>query len=171
MGRAYLALGSNLGDREANLSEALARLRATPQIEVLAVARSCETAAVDCPPGSPSFLNTAAVVETELSPRQLLGRLLAIELEMGRGRAMEARNAPRTIDLDLLLYDDRVIAEPGLIVPHPRMHLRQFVLRPLAQIAPAARHPVLGLTVGELLHDLEPLESPGAQDRAVEGVL
>ena len=167
MGRAYLALGSNLGDRESNLERALSRLGHTPGIKLLCAAEPLETAAVGCAPGSPSFLNSAAIIETALSPRALLERLLAIELEMGRVRAGEAKNAPRTIDLDLLLFEDLVIEESGLIVPHPRMHERGFVLAPLAQIAPDVRHPVLGRTARELLDRLEPT----ARDRAAERVL
>ena len=150
MSRAYIALGSNLGDRRANIESAL-NLLTGPSIAVMAVSMLLETAPVECPPGSPPFLNAAAALETELPPSELLERLLEVERALGRNREGEARNSARTIDLDLLLYGDQILSEPGLVVPHPRMHQRPFVLAPLAEIAPAARHPVLGAAVCDLL--------------------
>lgn len=151
MSTAYIALGSNLGDRWANLSAAVRRLRAEPGLRVVAVSEFYETAPVDCPPGSGDYLNAAAAVETDRPPDDLLKLLLTIERQFGRERA--GPNSPRTLDLDLLLYDDRVVNTPELTLPHPRMHERAFVLVPLSQIAPDLTHPILRTTVNELCDD------------------
>jgi 2-amino-4-hydroxy-6-hydroxymethyldihydropteridine diphosphokinase len=148
---AYVALGSNLGDRAEHLRAALRRLEAAG-CRVVAVSSFHDTDPADGAP-PPRFLNAAACIETRLEPRALLDLLLRVERELGRERPYAG--APRTIDLDLLLYDDRTIAEPGLVVPHPRMHRRAFVLRPLVEIAPDARHPWLGKSAQELWNELE----------------
>ena len=138
---AYIALGSNLGDRGALILAALEDLRRTAGIEVLKVSDLVETDPVG-PPGQSRYLNAAAMLRTTLQPVALLARLLAVEAQHGRDRRSQARWGPRTIDLDLLLYGDRIIDQPGLHLPHPRMCEREFVLRPLAQIAGAVVHPV-----------------------------
>ena len=168
MSRAYIALGSNLGDRPRNIESALDLLK-SPSVAVVAVSTLHETAPIECPPGSPAFRNAAAAVETSLTPRELLGRLLEVERELGRDRRGLLPNSARTIDLDLLLYDEVIVTEPGLVIPHPRMHLRPFVLVPLAEIAPEARHPVLATTVAGLLHQLEPVETLSVRGRAASG--
>jgi 2-amino-4-hydroxy-6-hydroxymethyldihydropteridine diphosphokinase len=132
--RAYVGLGSNVGDREANLRTALDRMREEPELELVVVSSFRETDPVGYL-DQPRFLNAAAAVETALSPRDLLGRLLAIERAMGRTRT-GPRFGPRTIDLDLLVYDDVELDEPGLTVPHPRLHERRFALEPLAELEP-----------------------------------
>ena len=129
---AYIALGSNLGPRDANLRFALEALAATPGVRVLRVSSFHETAPVGGPPGQGPYLNAAALLETTLSPRQLLERLLATELLAGRTRSVP--NAPRTLDLDLLLYANLAISEPDLHVPHPRMWGRGFVVGPLGEL-------------------------------------
>lgn len=129
---AYIALGSNLGPRDANLRFALESLAATPGLRVLRVSSFHETAPVGGPPGQGPYLNAAALLETTLSPRQLLERLLATELLAGRTRSVP--NAPRTLDLDLLLYADLAVSEPDLHVPHPRMWGRSFVVGPLGEL-------------------------------------
>ncbi len=144
----YVALGSNLGDREARLAGALAALRATPGISGLRLSRIYETAPVG-PPGQGPFLNAVARFETGLAPRALLERLLAIEAAAGRRRSA-IRNEARVLDLDLLLYGDARVEEPDLVVPHPRLHERAFVLEPLAELAPELVHPVLGERIAAL---------------------
>jgi len=150
---AAVGLGSNLGDRSAMLARAERELRATPGIDDLRVSEAVETPALTIPgtPSQPDYLNAAAAFATTLSARALLGRLLEIERSAGRDRASEPRWGARVLDLDLLLYGDAVIDEEGLSVPHPRMHERGFVLRPLAGVCPGAVHPALGVTVRELL--------------------
>ncbi len=149
---AYVGLGSNLGDREATLRRALELLGATPGLRVVAVSSLRETDPVgdrDQPP----FLNGACAVETELSPRELLARLLEIELELGRVRDVSRRFGPRTADLDLLLYGGETVAEPDLVVPHPRLAERRFALEPLAELDPRLALPD-GRRVADLLAEL-----------------
>jgi 2-amino-4-hydroxy-6-hydroxymethyldihydropteridine diphosphokinase len=150
MARAYVGLGSNLGDREAMLRAALERLAAEPAIELVAVSPFQDTEPVGYLE-QPRFLNAAAALETELEPRELLDRLLAIERSLGRTRE-GPRFGPRTIDLDLLLYGEETIDEPGLTVPHPRLHERRFVLEPLFALDPAlfvpGRGPLAALLAG-----------------------
>jgi len=141
----YLSLGSNVGDREQNLRRAITRLRQSG--EVRAVSSLYETE----PMGFTAqawFLNCAVQLVTELMPRQLLARTQHIEQEMGRRRTQ--LKGPRTLDLDILLFGQSVISIPELVVPHPAMHERRFVLEPLAEIAPEVRHPVFKRTMREL---------------------
>jgi 2-amino-4-hydroxy-6-hydroxymethyldihydropteridine diphosphokinase len=152
---ACIALGSNTGRREETLARALDRLDRSPGVRVVARSSLYHTAPVNCPPGSPTFVNAAATLQTTLSPRQLLELLLEIEHEAGRTRDPALRNAPRPLDLDLLLFGDQILDAPGLVVPHPRLHERRFVLEPLAEIAPDACHPVLNKTVEEILASLD----------------
>jgi 2-amino-4-hydroxy-6-hydroxymethyldihydropteridine diphosphokinase len=131
--RAYVGLGANQGEREATIRRALDLLAADPGVEVAAVSTLRETDPVGYA-DQPRFLNGAAALETTLSARELLILLLAVERELGRDRSDEVRFGPRTIDLDLLLYGDQVVDEPGLTVPHPRLAERTFVLEPLDEL-------------------------------------
>ena len=140
---AYVALGSNLGDREDTLRRALEALAAEPGIEVVAVSRFIDTEPVGYL-DQPRFLNGAAALETALPARELLERLLAVEGRFGRRRDDVPLQGSRTLDLDLLLYGDAEIDEPGIRVPHPRMHERRFVLEPLADLDPALEVPGKG---------------------------
>ena len=156
MPTAYIALGSNLGDRGATLAAAVRRLRAEPGLHVVASSEFYETAPVDCPPGSGEFLNAVAAVEADRSPHDLLQFLLRVERQFGRVRSEP--NSPRTLDLDLILYGNAIVNTPDLIVPHPRMHERAFVLVPLAEtasgIGESAVHPILKKTAQELCETL-----------------
>jgi len=131
-GGIFIALGSNLGDRESNIRAALHDLEQKRDIRVVRCSRLHESAPVGGPPGQPPYLNAVAELETGLSPRGLLKRLLEIERRHGRERTVP--DGPRTLDLDLLLYRDQIISEPDLVVPHPRMWQRPFVMQPLAEI-------------------------------------
>ena len=134
MTRAYVGLGANLGDRERTLRAAVDALAAEEGVEVVAVSTLRETEPVGVGE-QPRFLNGAVELETTLTARELLDRLLAVEQRFGRVRIL-GEHGPRTLDLDLLLYGDEVIDEPGLTVPHPRLHERRFVLEPLHELAP-----------------------------------
>ena len=142
-----IALGSNLGDRQAHLSWAVERMG--EWLDGLRVSSFIETEPVGVDEPQPAYLNAAVVGETTLEPDDVLQRLLALERD--RGRTRPGFRASRTLDLDLILYGDRVIDTPGLTVPHPRFRDRAFVLVPLAQIAPEWRDPVTGKTVSSLL--------------------
>ena len=148
--RAYVGLGANLGDRAAMLGAALEQLAVEPGLQVVAVSSFRETHPVGVV-DQPRFLNAAAAVETDVSAHELLERLLAVERRLGRTRD-GPRFGPRTIDLDLLLYGDEVIDEPGLTVPHPRLHERLFVLEPLAELdgtlVVPGRGPLAGMVAG-----------------------
>jgi 2-amino-4-hydroxy-6-hydroxymethyldihydropteridine diphosphokinase len=146
----YIALGSNLGDRTENLKEALALLQ-KKGLRIVSVSDFITTAPYGVT-DQPDFLNAAAEVQTEKNPLELLYVLLQVEQEMGRKRLR--RWGERNIDLDLLLYDDKIIDLPELKVPHPDMQNRDFVLRPLVQIAPDAVHPVLRKTMAQLWREL-----------------
>lgn len=145
---AYIAFGSNLGDRLAKLRAALERLVAHESVTCTAQSSVYETAPVGGPSGQGPYLNAVATVRTSLAPEELLAHCLKIESDLGRVR--HETNGPRIIDLDLLLYGDRVMESGSLILPHPRMHVRGFVLVPLAEIAPEVVHPVLRCSVNEL---------------------
>jgi len=149
---AFLSLGSNLGDREALLNEALNRLE-TEGVHVVRRSSIHETEPQDYL-DQPRFLNMAIEVETDLTPRELLAAIQKIETEMGRQRTIP--KGPRTIDIDILFYANQIISMAGLEIPHPRLTERHFVLDPLQEIAPDLRHPVTGKTVRELRAALQP---------------
>ena len=153
MTRAFVGLGSNLGERETTLRAAVGRLRGLPQTEVRGVSTFRDTKPVGYV-DQPRFLNGAVELDTGLSSRDLLAALLALERDFGRDRSSSPSQRPRTLDLDLLLYGDEEIDEPGLEVPHPRLHERAFVLEPLAELDPALEVPGRG-PVQALLAKLE----------------
>lgn len=163
MSTAYLALGSNLGNRLAFLRGGRDILAKSPAIELIQASGVYETEAVGGPADNPLFLNAVLEIQTTFDPEQLLEACLAAEDEFGRSRPI--RWAPRTLDIDILLYADRVLCEEDLTIPHPRLQERAFVLAPLLEIAPDLKHPLLDQTITELaascsgVAELAPLRS------------
>jgi len=154
---AVIGLGSNLGDRLVNLNGAIAALRATPRVVVAKVSSFHETEPVGGPAGQGRFLNAAALLETTLDPISLLHVLEEIEAKFGRVRTVHW--GERTLDLDLLLFDDRIIQTPEISIPHPRVNTRRFVLEPLLEVAPDAVDPITKRAFADILADL--VRGPG----------
>jgi 2-amino-4-hydroxy-6-hydroxymethyldihydropteridine diphosphokinase len=150
--KAYLSIGANLGERKNNLRDALNRLRQEAG-RIIALSPLYETEPVGFK-SSDLFLNQVAIIETNLSPVELLGLIKKIEIDMGRIRN-EERYVSRKIDIDIVFYENRVIESTELVIPHPRMHERRFVLEPLCVIAPDFIHPVLNQAISEILETLE----------------
>ena len=157
--RAYIAIGSNVGDRQANVDFARSALSEMPGTELVAFSSVHETAPVG-PQDQGPYLNAAAAIDTQLSPEALLERFQQMEKEAGRQRV--ERWGPRTLDVDLLLYDHQIISTDELTVPHPLMHERWFVLKPLCEIAADAVHPMLQMTVAAMLSNVEEAGRSGA---------
>jgi 2-amino-4-hydroxy-6-hydroxymethyldihydropteridine diphosphokinase len=157
--KAYVGLGSNLGEREVHMKAALEELTHLPETRLGRVSSIYDTAPVG-DLDQPNFLNAVAQLETDLTARQLLWNLLLVERRLGRVRSASRRFGPRVIDLDLLVFGDQVLDADELVVPHPLMHLRGFVLVPLAEIEPTLVHPTLGRTMQELLDGLEERPRP-----------
>jgi 2-amino-4-hydroxy-6-hydroxymethyldihydropteridine diphosphokinase len=152
MALAYIAAGSNLGDRHKHLADAEAFLRKTNGISFIRNSKIYETVPVGGPAGQGDYLNAVWEIKTELTPEGLLKELLGIEKKMGRVR--KERNGPRVIDLDILFYGDEVVSAPGLTLPHPRLQDRSFVLKPLMDLCPDLKHPVFKKTIRELYRQL-----------------
>lgn len=162
-----IALGSNLGDRMHHLQEAVRHLiMVHPTLILRAAAPVYETEPVDCPEDSQAFYNTAVEVSCDLAPLELLRKMRDVEVKLGRP-AEHGHHAPRTVDLDLLYADDATLQHPDLILPHPRMTRRRFVLQPLADIRPDLLLPGQGLTIRELLEALQSDEPPLRRVRAL----
>ncbi len=154
MATAFIGFGSNLGNRIDFCDRAVTLLGLLPHSRLDAVSSLYETEPVDdgAAPGPEWFLNGVAQIETDIAPASLLD--ICREIERALGRDQDNRKGPRTLDLDLLLYDDRILDEPGLSLPHPRLHQRRFVLAPLVELDPDRRHPVLGRSLRDLLAQL-----------------
>jgi 2-amino-4-hydroxy-6-hydroxymethyldihydropteridine diphosphokinase len=149
---AFIGLGANVGDRRGNIAAALEKLGLSEGVKVVRVSKLMENPAVGMGEDAPAFLNAVAQTETTLGSHALLHRMLEIERELGRNR--REKWAPRPIDLDLLLYGEHIISSDELLVPHPLMHERRFVLEPMAEIAPDMVHPTLQMTIAGLLDEL-----------------
>lgn len=155
MARVFIGIGSNMGDRRGHIALARQALAELPRTRLVKFSPVYETAPVG-PVQQEPFLNAAAELQTSLTPHSLLGELAAIEARAGRTpQDKRLKWGPRTLDLDILLYDDQVICGDELRVPHPMMHQRWFVLKPLADLDPKAVHPALEMTIGDLLKALE----------------
>ncbi|MGL6075288.1 MAG: 2-amino-4-hydroxy-6-hydroxymethyldihydropteridine diphosphokinase [Fimbriiglobus sp.] len=152
MPRVFVGIGSNLGERQMLLHQAISRLRAEPGLRVVAVSEWYETQPVGGPAGQGAYLNGVVELDTRRDPAELLAFLHRIEAQFGRVR--EVKDGPRTLDLDLLFYGDQVIQTPGLVVPHPRLHERAFVLAPLVEVDPLFLHPMLKKSIQELFDEL-----------------
>lgn len=150
--KAFLSLGTNMGDCLATLQGARKSLAVRPGIRVVASSALYETEPVGGPPGQSNYLNTVLEVATTLSPEKLLAACLTIENRFGRKRLVH--NGPRTLDIDLLFFGDLICRTPDLVLPHPRLHRRAFVLIPLCDLAPGLLHPLLGKTIRQLCDQL-----------------
>jgi 2-amino-4-hydroxy-6-hydroxymethyldihydropteridine diphosphokinase len=149
MSQVFIGIGSNLGEREKHIQRAKDCLGSVRGVRFLACSRIRETEPIGGPPVQGKYLNGVWQIETDLGPKKLMEHLMEIERQLGRVR--EEKNGPRTIDLDLLFYEQEIIDRPGMVVPHPRAHERLFVLEPMADLDPDFRHPVLKKTIKELL--------------------
>ena len=156
--KVYIALGSNLGNREQNISIAIDKLRSNPMIAITKVSKSYDTEPLlkDGAEGQARYLNGVIEIETTLRPEDILQVLQEIETDLGRPLPRKSGD-PRTIDLDLLLFDDQTFDTPKLTVPHPKLHKRMFVLQPLYDIAPDLIHPTLKVSIGDLKRELDKL--------------
>jgi len=147
----YLGLGSNVGDREEYIEQAVFIMEKNPNIQVTRRSSNIETEAEGTPPNQPPFINAVVEIRTKLDPYKLLDVCHEIEATLGRERELEW--GPRTCDIDILMYDGEVISEENLQIPHPLLHERVFVLKPLAEIAPNLIHPILEKTIGALYEE------------------
>ncbi len=164
MARAWIGIGSNLGDRHAYIDQARQALDSMPQSELVAFSEIYETEPIS-PVEQGPYLNAAAELRTQLSPPALLQALVAVECQAGRPPNDERVHwGPRTLDLDILLYGGLVISGDDLVIPHPLMHERWFVLKPLCDIDPQIVHPILEMTVGELLRHVENVSRERAEE-------
>ncbi|MBY0405347.1 MAG: 2-amino-4-hydroxy-6-hydroxymethyldihydropteridine diphosphokinase [Cyanobacteria bacterium] len=150
----YLGLGSNIGDRVGYVQQALGLLKFSPEIRVISTSSFYETEPVGFAEQE-WFVNAAAAIDTTLSPEALLKVCQRIESQLGRVRDPNNKNGPRTIDIDILFFDTIILDDPGLTIPHPKLHERAYALVPLLEINPRVHHPVLGKTVEQLHQSLE----------------